>query len=55
MLAFPLEACKARAGDLMESYPSIVAYLKRLQDRPAFKRAIDKIMDVTGEPYVPAL
>jgi len=42
MLLFVLEAAGAR----LEPYPSLMAYRKRMQERPAYKRGIEK-----GGPY----
>jgi len=42
MLLFVLEAAGAR----LEPYPSLMAYRKRMQDRPAYQRGIEK-----GGPY----
>jgi len=42
MLLFVLEAAGAR----LEPYPSLVAYRKKMQSRPAYQRAIEK-----GGPY----
>lgn len=42
MLLFVTEAAGAR----LEPYPALVAYRKRMQDRPAYKRGIEK-----GGPY----
>jgi len=42
MLLFVLEA----AGTRLEPYPSLMAYRKRMQDRPAYQRGIEK-----GGPY----
>jgi glutathione S-transferase len=42
MLLFVLEAAGAR----LEPYPSLMAYRQRMQERPAYKRAIEK-----GGPY----
>jgi glutathione S-transferase len=44
-MSFPLEAAHARAG-LDESRPHLMAYLKRIHARPAYKRALKK-----GGPY----
>lgn len=43
-LSFPLEAGAARAG--AERYPALMAYLGRLQARPAYQRALER-----GGPY----
>ena len=44
-MSFPLEAAQARAG-LNESRPHLMAWLKRIHARPAYKRALKK-----GGPY----
>ncbi len=44
-LSFPVEAAQSRAG-LDESRPHLMAYLKRIHARPAYKRALKK-----GGPY----
>ena len=41
MMAFPLEAARARSG-LDERYPNALAYLERLHNRPAYQRAQEK-------------
>ncbi len=41
MLSFPLEAAVAR-GALDNSRPRLMAYLERLQARPAYRRALDR-------------
>lgn len=43
-ITFVLEA--AQASGLLKDYPALVAYLGRMQARPAYKRAIEK-----GGPY----
>ncbi len=40
-MSFPLEAAASRAG-LKESRPHLMAYLKRIHARPAYKRALKK-------------
>lgn len=44
-MSFPLEAAASRAG-LDSSRPKLMAFLERIHDRPAYKRALDK-----GGPY----
>jgi glutathione S-transferase len=44
-MSFPIEASAARAG-LDESRPRLMAYLRRIHERPAYRRALDK-----GGPY----
>lgn len=43
-MSFPMEAAVARAGG--EKYPKISAFVKRIQVRPAYQRALEK-----GGPY----
>jgi glutathione S-transferase len=40
-MSFPLEAAAARGG-LDETYPKIMAYLKRIHARAAYKRALER-------------
>jgi glutathione S-transferase len=44
-MSYPVEAAAARAG-LDERYPRLTDWLKRIQKRPAYKRAL-----ATGGPY----
>ncbi len=44
MMSFPLEAAAARAG--AGALPAIAAFLKRIHDRPAYQRALER-----GGPY----
>ena len=44
-MSFPLEAAAQRAG-LNESRPKLMAFLKRIHARPAYKRALER-----GGPY----
>ncbi|MCW2351451.1 glutathione S-transferase family protein [Sphingobium sp. B12D2B] len=45
MMSFPLEAARSRGG-LDESRPATIAWLDRVQSRPAYQRALE-----TGGPY----
>jgi glutathione S-transferase len=45
MMSFPLEAAAQRAG-LDPSRPRLMAFLKRIHDRPAYQRALER-----GGPY----
>ena len=40
-MSFPLEAAAARGG-LDDSYPKIMAFLKRIHDRAGYKRALER-------------
>jgi glutathione S-transferase len=44
-MSFPLEAAAQRAG-LDSSRPKLMAFLKRIHARPAYKRALQR-----GGPY----
>ena len=48
MMSFPLAASKGRAGLTQETYPRLWAYVKKLEARDAYKRAVQKIVDVEG-------
>ncbi len=45
MMSFPLEAARSRAG-LDARYPNILAWLGRIHERPAYRRALE-----VGGPY----
>jgi glutathione S-transferase len=45
-MSFPLEVSEGRVGLPADKYPRIVDYLKRIRERPAYGRALDK-----GGPY----
>lgn len=51
MLIFPLEA--SIAGKIMDSakYPLTAKWVERIHERPAYKAAIAKIEQVTGEKF----
>ena len=40
-MSFPLEAAAARGG-LDDSYPKIMAFIKRIQARAGYKRALER-------------
>lgn len=46
-MSFPLEAARSRAG-LDESRPRLMDFLQRIQQRPAYKRAVER-----GGPALP--
>lgn len=54
LLSFPLEAAQGRAGMTADKYPRLCEYIERLQARDAYKRAVQKIIDIEGE-YNPLL
>lgn len=51
MMHFPLEAGGKRAGMTKEKHPRLYAYVERIQQREAYKRAIARIESETGEPF----
>jgi glutathione S-transferase len=55
MMIFPMEAGQTRAGVTPEKNPKIVAWIKRVHEREAYKRAIKKIEDKTGEKFSTSL
>lgn len=44
-MSFPLEAASSRA-DIIKQYPNVLTFLKRIHERPAYKRALER-----GGPY----
>lgn len=46
-MSFPLEAAQSRGG-LDERYPNLTAFLKRIREKPAYRRAIER-----GGPVMP--
>jgi glutathione S-transferase len=55
IMIFPLEAAHGRAGLTAEKYPKLSAYIGRLHEREAYKRAIKKVEETTGEKFDMAL
>ena len=54
MMSFPLAAAKGRAGFSKKKHPKLWAYAERLESKEAYKKAIQKIVDVEGS-YDPNL
>jgi glutathione S-transferase len=48
MMAFPLEAAQQIAGLTEAKYPLLTDYVRRVQGREAYKRAIERIIKETG-------
>ncbi|KAI9832644.1 MAG: hypothetical protein M1819_004229 [Sarea resinae] len=48
LMSFPLEKAQERGGMSAASYPKLTAYVERLHERDAYKRAVQKIIDVDG-------
>jgi len=40
-MSFPIQAAAARGGD-MAAYPRLQAYLARIEQRPAYQRAVER-------------
>ncbi|KAF2461764.1 putative glutathione S-transferase [Lineolata rhizophorae] len=51
LMIFPLQAARGRAGLTKEKYPRLVQYVERLEAREAYKRAVKKIEEATGEKF----
>ena len=49
MLSYPLEAGESRSGFERSQYPKVWAYLDRIHERDAYKRAVAKIVEIEGE------
>lgn len=54
IMSFPLEAAQSRAGLTADKYPKLCAYLDKIHERDAYKRAVQKIIDIEGS-YNPTL
>lgn len=48
-MVYPLEAAMGRAGLDKDRYPKTCGYVGRLQQRDAYKKAVQRIIDETGE------
>ena len=52
MMSFSLQASVGRIDEkLAKSYTNIIAYVKRLENLPTFKSAVEKVEKLTGEKY----
>lgn len=49
MLSFPLIAGGSRAGLTKEKYPTLHAYVERLENEPGYKKAANKIIEIEGK------
>ena len=50
---FALEASVQRVPLSETSYPKLYQWVRRMQARPAYKRAGERGAEASGEPYVP--
>ena len=48
LVSFPLTAGKSRLGLSQEQYPKLWAFIGRLESREAYKRAVQKVVEVEG-------
>lgn len=48
MMSFPLIVVRGRFGFTKENYPNLWSYVARLENDPANKRGVQKIIDVKG-------
>ncbi|KAF2431491.1 thioredoxin-like protein [Tothia fuscella] len=51
MMIFPLQGAQTGAGLTKEDYPLLTAYIDRLTESPAYKRAIKKVEETSGEKF----
>ncbi|KAI9734889.1 MAG: hypothetical protein M1834_001969 [Cirrosporium novae-zelandiae] len=49
LVSFPLEACIMRSIATPDKYPKLCAYVQKLQESEAYKKAVQKIIEVEGE------
>ena len=49
MMWFPIEAAKQISGMNGEDYPKVWRYADRIQEREAYKRAVERIVEVEGQ------
>jgi len=49
LLSFPLIAGRSRSGLTKEKYPTLYAYINRLEEEPGYKKSIDKIIELDGK------
>ncbi|KAJ8610257.1 hypothetical protein MRB53_038660 [Persea americana] len=54
MMSYPLESAIGRAGLTEQKYPRLYAFIQRMKQRPAYLKAVQRIIDETGE-YDPNL
>ena len=47
-MSFPLEAGSSRSGFSKAQYPKLFAYIERLHQRDAYKRAVERIEVLEG-------
>jgi glutathione S-transferase len=53
MMHFALEGATQRVPLSESSFPKLYAYMRRMQERDAYKRAAKRVSEAAGEEYVP--
>lgn len=52
LMSFPMIAAKTRGGGIKrEIYPKLLAYIQKLETNEGYKRSIEKIEKLSGEPF----
>lgn len=51
MMIFPLEGVVKRDPMAAEKYPKLSAYVERIHGREAYRKAMEKLEEMTGEPF----
>lgn len=49
IVSFPLMAGRSRTGLTKELYPTLSAYVDRLEAEPGYKKAVEKIIEIDGK------
>jgi glutathione S-transferase len=53
LMLFGLEGAVQRVPLTEQSHPKIYSWVRRMQERPAHKKAAERVTAATGEPYIP--
>lgn len=49
LMIFPLEAAMRRSGLTKEKHPCLVAYVEQMLERPAYKQAVNRVVQEFGK------
>lgn len=49
LMGFPLEVANSRSGVRAEDFPKAFEYVTQLSKRDAYKRAVQKIVEIEGQ------
>ena len=49
LMIFPLEAAESRVPMVKQKYPKLCEYVRRCQERPAYKKDSERVKKETGE------